>query len=158
VSLTPEQQAMISESLSSSPADDTSSSVAEAPLVDVKQEGEESSLHTNAPSPSLSPQEFLNTTLGQHSPEDVFSGMLEIFQPRFELLLNKLSNNQLRKLIRSLIKGALNEEKISDKVTKEAYFLGEKLLLAQMMLVAKGFSDKQTITQEKDTDGNETKV
>ena len=104
----------------------------------------EADTSTASPSSKLSPKEFLNSTLGQHSPEDVFAGMLEIFQPRFDLILNKLSNNQLRRLIRALIKGALNSEKISDKVTKEAFFLGEKLLLAQMMLVAKGFSDKQS--------------
>lgn len=109
-------------------------------------------------SPSLSPQEFLNSKLGQHSPEDVFAGMLEIFQPRFDLLLNKLSNNQLRRLIRALIKGALNTEKISDKVTKEAFFLGEKLLLAQMMLVAKGFSEQNNKGDEPVSEGENSNV
>lgn len=82
--------------------------------------------------------------IGNNSPEDIFAGMIQIFMPRFGLLLNGLSNNQLRKLMRALVESPLNKKAYDsfDKKAKEAFMIGEKILMAKGALIMQAFSQK----------------
>lgn len=102
---------------------------------------------------TFSPEVFLNQSIGNTAPEDVFSGMFQIFFPRFVGLTRKLGNNQLRKLMRALIETPLNDKEYKfDDVTKEAFLLGEKLLTAKSMLIMHSMS-LQNNKKEEETNG-----
>jgi len=76
--------------------------------------------------------------------EEIACMMLKLYTPRFNSLVDELSNRQLRRLIKSLIEFPLGKDyKHVDKTESEAFAVGQGLLDAKMILVIKTYNDNK---------------
>lgn len=74
--------------------------------------------------------------------EELACMMLKIYTPRFNNLIDQLSNRQLRRVIKSLVEFPLGKDyNHKDKTEAEAFMVGQGLLDAKMVLVIKTYND-----------------
>jgi hypothetical protein len=75
--------------------------------------------------------------LNQTPPEEVAASMFNLYLPRFQLMVDKLSNKSLRRVLKALIEYPLVEEdfKFSNELEKEAFLVAENLILAKVMMI-----------------------
>jgi len=76
--------------------------------------------------------------------EELACMMLKLYTPRFNSLIDGLSNRQLRRVIKSLIEFPLGRDyQHNDKHEKEAFAIGQGLMDAKMVLVIKTYNDNK---------------
>jgi hypothetical protein len=75
--------------------------------------------------------------LNQTPPEEVAAAMFNLYLPRFQAIVSKLSNKSLRRVLKALIEYPLVEEdfKFSGELEKEAFLVAENLILAKVMMI-----------------------
>lgn len=71
----------------------------------------------------------------ERDPAEVASMLLTIYTPRFKMMVSKLSNRQLRRLINSLVEYPLKEYEHKDKMEHECFLIGCGLLDAKFSLI-----------------------
>lgn len=71
------------------------------------------------------------------NPEDAFAACFYVYFPRLEMLVSKLSNRKLRRLIRAIIETPLNKKQYNMFTTeeKEAFVLADKLLESKFLMI-----------------------
>jgi hypothetical protein len=91
---------------------------------------------TASVSSSVLPDDGLGALSGATSAEDVFYGQYKVYFPRFAILLNGLSNNKLRQLIKNLVSGPLatRDYQPITRQEKELFIIGSKLLFSRFTL------------------------
>lgn len=83
-------------------------------------------------------QEMIKQAQGsQTPPEEVASAMFNLYLPRFQMMVDKLSNKSLKRVLRALIEYPLVEEdtKFSSDIEKETFLVAENLILAKIMMI-----------------------
>jgi hypothetical protein len=91
----------------------------------------------------------------QTPPEEVAAAMFNLYLPRFQMMVNKLSNKSLRRVLKALIEYPLVEEgfKFSGELEKETFLVAENLILAKVMMINHTLMEQQTQLQnEKNSD------
>jgi len=75
--------------------------------------------------------------LAQTPPEEVAASMFNLYLPRFQMMVDKLSNKSLKRVLRALIEYPLVEEdtKFSSDLEKETFLVAENLILAKIMMI-----------------------
>lgn len=73
----------------------------------------------------------------QTPPEEVAAAMFNLYLPRFQIMVDKLSNKSLRRVLKALIEYPLVEEdfKFSGELEKETFLVAENLILAKVMMI-----------------------
>jgi hypothetical protein len=74
--------------------------------------------------------------LSQPPPEEVAATMFNLYLPRFQMQVGKLSNKSLRRVLKALVEYPLVEEeyKLSEQ-EKDAFLVAENLILAKVMMI-----------------------
>lgn len=74
--------------------------------------------------------------LDQTPPEEVAATMFNLYLPRFQLMVDKLSNKSLKRVLKALIEYPLVEDdtKLSE-TEKETFLVAENLILAKVMMI-----------------------
>jgi hypothetical protein len=93
--------------------------------------------------------------LNQTPPEEVAASMFNLYLPRFQLMVDKLSNKSLRRVLKALIEYPLVEEdfKFSNELEKETFLVAENLILAKVMMINHTLMQHEVDLQsEKETD------
>lgn len=93
--------------------------------------------------------------LNQTPPEEVAASMFNLYLPRFQAMVDKLSNKSLRRVLKALIEYPLVEEdfKFSGELEKEAFLVAENLILAKVMMINHTLMQHQEDLQNgKETD------
>jgi len=74
--------------------------------------------------------------LNQTPPEEVAATMFNLYLPRFQMLVDKLSNKSLRRVLKALVEYPLVEEeyKLSEQ-EKDTFLVAENLILAKVMMI-----------------------
>lgn len=86
-------------------------------------------------------QERLNKEPDQ---EELACMMLKLYTPRFNALIDQLSNRQLRRVIKSLVEFPLGRDyQHNDPKEKECFAIGQGLQDAKMVLVLKTYDDNK---------------
>ena len=83
-------------------------------------------------------QEMIKQTQGsQTPPEEVAASMFNLYLPRFQMMVDKLSNKSLKRVLKALIEYPLVEEdtKFSSDLEKETFLVAENLILAKIMMI-----------------------
>ena len=81
--------------------------------------------------------------------------MFNLYLPRFQAMVDKLSNKSLRRVLKALIEYPLVEEdfKFSGELEKEAFLVAENLILAKVMMINHTLMQHQEDLQNgKETD------
>ena len=97
--------------------------------------------------------------LNQTPPEEVAASMFNLYLPRFQMMVDKLSNKSLRRVLKALIEYPLVEEdfKFSGELEKETFLVAENLILAKVMMINHTLMQHQVdLQEEKETDKAET--
>jgi len=80
----------------------------------------------------------------QHDDAEIASMMLSLYTPRFNMLVDKLSNRELKRLIKALVEFPLGKTyKHVSKEENEAFMIGQGLMDAKMVLVVKTYSENK---------------
>ena len=83
-------------------------------------------------------QEMIKQAQGsQTPPEEVAASMFNLYLPRFQMMVDKLSNKSLKRVLKALIEYPLVEEetKFSSDLEKETFLVAENLILAKIMMI-----------------------
>lgn len=81
--------------------------------------------------------------------EELACMMIKLYTPRFDGIVDKLSNRQLKRVVKSLVAFPLGKEyNHKDKTEAEAFMIGQSLLDAKMVLVIKTYNDNKDIILE----------
>lgn len=74
--------------------------------------------------------------------EEIACMMLKLYTPKFQQLVDKLSNRELKRLIKALVEFPLgkNYKQISEE-EKQAFAIGQGLMDAKMVLMVKTYHD-----------------
>jgi hypothetical protein len=76
--------------------------------------------------------------------EEIACMMLKLYTPRFEKLVDELSNRSLRRLIKGLVEFPLGKTyNPSQKDEAQAFSIGQGLMDAKMVLVIKTYNDNK---------------
>jgi hypothetical protein len=91
----------------------------------------------------------------QTPPEEVAAAMFNLYLPRFQMMVDKLSNKSLRRVLKALIEYPLVEEdtKLSE-LEKDTFLVAENLILAKVMMINHTLMQQQVdlqSQQESDT-------
>jgi hypothetical protein len=89
----------------------------------------------------------------QTPPEEVAASMFNLYLPRFQLMVDKLSNKSLRRVLKALIEYPLVEEetKFSSSMEKETFLVAENLILAKIMMINHTLMEQQVNLQNSET-------
>lgn len=89
----------------------------------------------------------------QTPPEEVAATMFNLYLPRFQLMVDKLSNKSLKRVLRALIEYPLVEEetKFSTNMEKETFLVAENLILAKIMMINHTLMEQQVSLQNSET-------
>lgn len=69
-------------------------------------------------------------------PEEVASAMFNLYLPRFQLMVSKLSNKSLKRVLKALIEYPLVEEDFKfSEMEKETFLIAENLIIAKVMMI-----------------------
>jgi hypothetical protein len=93
--------------------------------------------------------------LNQTPPEEVAASMFNLYLPRFQLMVDKLSNKSLRRVLKALIEYPLVEDdfKFSSELEKETFLVAENLILAKVMMINHTLMQHEVDLQsQKETD------
>ena len=91
----------------------------------------------------------------QTPPQEVAAAMFNLYLPRFQMMVDKLSNKSLRRVLKALIEYPLVEEdfKFSGELEKETFLIAENLILAKVMMINHTLMEHQIDLQsEKNPD------
>ena len=91
----------------------------------------------------------------QTPPQEVAAAMFNLYLPRFQMMVDKLSNKSLRRVLKALIEYPLVEEdfKFSGELEKETFLIAENLILAKVMMINHTLMEQQIDLQsEKNPD------
>lgn len=91
----------------------------------------------------------------QTPPQEVAAAMFNLYLPRFQMMVDKLSNKSLRRVLKALIEYPLVEEdfKFSGELEKETFLIAENLILAKVMMINHTLMEHQIDLQsEKNSD------
>lgn len=101
----------------------------------------------------------------QTPPEEVAATMFNLYLPRFQMLVGKLSNKSLRRVLKALVEYPLVEEeyKLSEQ-EKDVFLVAENLILAKVMMINHTLMEHEASLQDqtnsdivsKETSGGET--
>lgn len=99
---------------------------------------------------TVSENKEVTPTAEEGNPEDIAATMVYLYLPKFQMLLDRLSNKALRRLIYKLVEYPLGED-IKAKTAEEhnAFMIGNKLLEAKYMMIF------HTLAQEMEKRSNE---
>jgi hypothetical protein len=76
--------------------------------------------------------------------EELACMMLKLYTPRFNALIDQLSNRQLRRVIKSLVEFPLGRDyQHNDPKEKECFAIGQGLQDAKMVLILKTYNDNK---------------
>ena len=86
-------------------------------------------------------------------PEEVAAAMFNLYLPRFQLMVDKLSNKSLKRVLKALIEYPLVEEdvKFSSDLEKETFLVAENLILAKIMMINHTLMEQQVDLQNLET-------
>lgn len=80
----------------------------------------------------------------QVDPEEIASMMLTLYTPRFCALVDKLSNRQLRRLVKSLIEYPIGKQyNHNDSTEAEAFAIGNRLADAKYVLMVNTYNENR---------------
>lgn len=90
--------------------------------------------------------------INQTPPEEVAAAMFNLYLPRFQMMVDKLSNKSLRRVLKALIEYPLVEEdfKFSGELEKETFLVAENLILAKVMMINHTLMEQQTQLQNEE--------
>ena len=72
----------------------------------------------------------------QTPPEEVAAAMFNLYLPRFQMMVDKLSNKSLKRVLKALIEYPLVEDETNLSATeKETFLVAENLILAKVMMI-----------------------
>lgn len=96
----------------------------------------------------------------QTPPEEVAATMFNLYLPRFQMLVGKLSNKSLRRVLKALVEYPLVEEeyKLSEQ-EKDVFLVAENLILAKVMMINHTLMEHEVSLQDQtnsDTVSKET--
>ena len=97
----------------------------------------------------------------QTPPQEVAAAMFNLYLPRFQMMVDKLSNKSLRRVLKALIEYPLVEEdfKFSGELEKETFLIAENLILAKVMMINHTLMEHQIDLQsEKNPDNVEPEL
>jgi hypothetical protein len=91
--------------------------------------------------------------LTQTPPEEVAASMFNLYLPRFQMMVDKLSNKSLKRVLKALIEYPLVEEetKFSSDIEKETFLVAENLILAKIMMINHTLMQHETSLQNSET-------
>ena len=100
----------------------------------------------------------------QTPPEEVAAAMFNLYLPRFQMMVDKLSNKSLKRVLKALIEYPLVDDETNlSETEKETFLVAENLILAKVMMINHTLLEQQIELQtESNTDtvvseqGNET--
>lgn len=86
----------------------------------------------------------------QMSPEAVSSQLLMIYTPIYENLVNGLSANAMRRLLKKLVEFPLNEKemKATSEQEQQTFAIGTRLLEAKFVLIMQTYNENAQKMQE----------
>ena len=92
-----------------------------------------------------------------YNPLESAEMMYQVYLPRLKMLANKLSAKSLRRLLIGLVEVPIIQEefKDKDKVAKECYELGDRLLSAKSMLILHTLAEYEKSQQQQSTNEKE---
>lgn len=99
--------------------------------------------------------------LNETPPEEVAAAMFNLYLPRFQAMVDKLSNKSLKRVLKALIEYPLVEEdfKFSGELEKETFLVAENLILAKVMMINHTLMEQQIDLQnEEQSDTVKTEV
>ena len=90
----------------------------------------------------------------QVDPVSAAETMYEVYLPRLKMLVSRLSAKSLRRLIIGLIEVPIVQEEFrdKDKLAKESYELGDRLLQAKSMLILHTLAEYEKLQQTTKTE------
>lgn len=94
--------------------------------------------------------------INQTPPEEVASAMFNLYLPRFQQMVDKLSNKSLRRVLKALIEYPLVDEdfKFSGELEKETFLVAENLILAKVMMINHTLLEQEASLQNKEVNDN----
>lgn len=96
-------------------------------------------------------QEMIKQAQGsQTPPEEVAASMFNLYLPRFQMMVDKLSNKSLKRVLKALIEYPLvvDETNLS-KTEKETFLVAENLILAKVMMINHTLLEQQVELQSE---------
>jgi hypothetical protein len=82
--------------------------------------------------------------------ENTAATMFTLYLPKFQLMVNKLSNKALRRVLKALVEYPLVEEEynFSSQSEKDTFFIAEQLILAKLMMIQQTMLNHPEMLQE----------
>lgn len=92
----------------------------------------------------------------ENHPQDVAATMFSMYHPRFELIVDTLSNNELRRVLKNVVLFPLADPPIKHISTQEneAFQLGVKLAQANQMMQLWTYSEAAAQLEREATEKN----
>lgn len=86
----------------------------------------------------------------QTPPEEVAAAMFNLYLPRFQMMVDKLSNKSLKRVLKALIEYPLVEDdtKLSE-TEKDTFLVAENLILAKVMMINHTLMQQQVDLQNQ---------
>lgn len=92
--------------------------------------------------------------LQESPPEEIAATMFNLYLPRFQLMVDKLSNKSLRRVLKALIEYPLVEEETKlSEAEKETFLVAENLILAKVMMINHTLMQQQVDLQSQQESG-----
>jgi len=110
------------------------------------------------------PEEFEKQLLQQEAkafenqdPLDAALTLFGLYQPQFSQLVNKLSTNGLKRVLKALVAAPLAEEKIKhpNKEEKMAVQIGQRVLEAKFVAIMNNYSKHMKLVEDQKKESNE---
>jgi hypothetical protein len=77
-------------------------------------------------------------------PVEIAARMLTVYTPRFNMLVDKLSSRQLKRVTKSIVEFPLGKTyRHTDELEKEVFAIGNALLDAKYVMIAQTYSDNR---------------
>lgn len=94
-------------------------------------------------------------------PEEMAATLLTLYTPKFEMLVNTLSQKALRRLVKKLVQYPLNEKDMNatSSAEKNAFLIGDRLLEAKYMLMINTYAEmvQNNLNTEESVENKENK-
>lgn len=83
-------------------------------------------------------------TLADKDPVELASMMIQVYTPRFRSQVDRLSNNQLRRVLKSIVEHPIGKDYThNNPVEKEVFALGSRLQDAKYVLIADTYANNR---------------
>jgi DNA primase large subunit len=91
----------------------------------------------------------------QTPPEEVAATMFNLYLPRFQNMVDKLSNKSLKRVLKALIEYPLVEDDMKlSETEKDAFLVAENLILAKVMMINHTLMQQQVDLQNQQESDN----